>query len=253
MRALPIPTPLRDRIASLVLVESDAASDSPAVLPSSAVVLGVQWQGRLCGPEGLLGRAGVTGLQRAPRRYVAVGRTSSVLVRFTPGGAALLGVPLVELRDRSVALDELLAPTRVRTLVQEVADTASPEQAGALVLRVLASLPWAPDPLVDAALWRLDRGEVESMPALAAELGASERTLERRFLARVGTSPKAWCGLRTFERALAGLERTRVAEAANLTALAHALGYYDQPHFIREFKRRAGVAPRAWLAQRREP
>lgn len=251
MPAIAIPAALRDRIASLELVESDAVLEGPAVLPSSAVVLGVQWRGRLRGPEGLLARAGVTGLQSAPRRYAAVERTSSLLLRFTPRGAAALGVPLVELRERSVALDDLLAPARVRTLEQAVADAESPTHAATLLLRLIAGLAWTPDPLVDAALERLERIDAPGMSTLAAELGCSPRQLERRFLARVGTSPKAWHGLRTFERALAALERPDAS--MRLTTLAHALGYYDQPHFIREFKRRAGLAPRAWLAQRGEP
>jgi AraC-like DNA-binding protein len=253
MPALAIPTALRDRIASLELVESDAALDGPAILPSSAIVLGVQWRGRLRGPEGLLDVAGVTGLQGRSRRYVPVERTSSLLMRFTPTGAAVLGVPLGELRERSVGLDQLLAPARVRTLVQEVADAESVARAGLPLLRLIASLPWTPDPLVEAALQRIDRIDAPALPELAAALGCSLRQLERRFLARVGTSAKAWRGLRTFERALAALARSHEqGGSTQLTTLAHALGYYDQPHFIREFKRRAGLAPRAWLAQHDE-
>jgi AraC-like DNA-binding protein len=68
----------------------------------------------------------------------------------------------------------------------------------------------------------------------------SERQLERRFLARVGVTPRSWATLRRFERAVALAAAT---PDAPLTNVALDAGYYDQSHFIRDVRRRAGQRP----------
>jgi AraC-like DNA-binding protein len=74
----------------------------------------------------------------------------------------------------------------------------------------------------------------------AALLGCDLRTLQRLFRAYVGVSPK-WV-----------IQRYRLHEAAQqladgavagMTELALRLGYFDQAHFIRDFKAVVGRAP----------
>jgi AraC-like DNA-binding protein len=36
---------------------------------------------------------------------------------------------------------------------------------------------------------------------------------------------------------------------ANLSRIAAAHGYYDQPHLVREFQALAGCSPTAWIAE----
>lgn len=81
-------------------------------------------------------------------------------------------------------------------------------------------------------------GEPRSIPAVARKLSISGRQLERRFLARVGVSPRAYASLRRFERAVA-IAKT----APSLTRAALDAGYYDQAHFNREVRRFTGQAP----------
>jgi AraC-like DNA-binding protein len=247
--ALAVPAALRDRVATVSVVRADPAQASP-VLPGAAVVLGVQWVGQLAGPGGTLSSAGVTGLQEAARTYRATGPTTSILVRFTPLGATSLGAPVSMLSGQSVALDALLAPAVVRDLVARVQDAPSGHHAARHVIDLLQLLPVHKDPLVARALTLLD-SDTYSVRDLARALGISERQLERRFLAQVGLTPKSWSLLRRFER---GVERLRHAgPRATLTDTAHDLGYFDQPHFIREFKRRVSLPPRAWLAAQPSP
>lgn len=75
---------------------------------------------------------------------------------------------------------------------------------------------------------------------IAAECGLSPRQVERTLLSAAGLPPKSLARLIRFEQA-----RDRIAARPDLslTSLAYDLGYADQAHFIRDFKRLAGHTP----------
>ena len=226
------------------VVENAAGED--AVLPSTSAVLGFQFRGRVRAGDELLSLAGVTGLQARARTYSYLGATSSVLVRFTPQGAARLGVPAAELAGRSVPLDELIPRVRAREVTERIA--AAPDDASrvATVERFLQDLPFARDPVVTRAVELLsDPNASPSLAAIAAEVALSERQLERRFFLRVGTTPKRFARLARFQRAVSLMDF-----APGLAAVAQDAGYYDQSHFVREFRAFAGTAPAAWRGRR---
>jgi transcriptional regulator GlxA family with amidase domain len=100
--------------------------------------------------------------------------------------------------------------------------------------------------VVTHALERLsDPNGRRSLAAIAAELALSERQLERRFLLRVGMMPKRFARLARFQRAISLMD-----SASALAAVAQLAGYYDQSHFVREFRAFAGTAPAAWRGRR---
>jgi methylphosphotriester-DNA--protein-cysteine methyltransferase len=78
--------------------------------------------------------------------------------------------------------------------------------------------------------------------ALALDLGMSVDGLEKRFRRAVGASPKQLASIVRLRRAIGSHGR-----GSTLTQLAHDAGYYDQPHFIRQFVAAAGSAPKAFL------
>lgn len=229
---------LHDRVASIDVVEHHVVEYT--VLPSAGAVLGLQVRGRVRAGDELLSLVGVTGIQPRVRRYAGVGDTTSILVRFTPQGAACLGVPASELAGRSVALDELLPPARARELTERLGEGRSVRESVALAEAFLLGLPFARDRVIERAIERLDGGA--GVAAVAREVGLGERQLQRRFLQRVGITPKRFATLRRFERAVA-LART----AGSLTSAALEAGYYDQSHFIRDVRRFAGAPPHALL------
>src|SRR6185312_11001650 len=160
--------------------------------------------------------------------------------------AAGCGVPAAELANRSVPLEQLIPRARAEEVTGRIA--AAPDDASrvALVERFLRELPFARDPLVTRALERLsDPNGSPSLAAIAAELALSERQLERRFLRRVGMMPKRFARLARFQRAVSLMD----SEPA-LAAVAQHAGYYDQSHFVREFRAFAGTPPAAWRGRR---
>ncbi|HEY0464315.1 MAG TPA: helix-turn-helix domain-containing protein [Polyangiaceae bacterium] len=229
---------LRGRVASIDVVEMDGGAS--VVLPSTSVVLGFQFRGRVRTNNDTLELAGVTGIQATAKTYEYEAETGSLLVRFTPVGAACLGVPVAELTGRSVALDAILPRVRVAQAHEELAEASDAATRVAVVERLLSELPFEDDLLITRATALLAASHDEaSVSAVAVALGVSERQLERRFLARVGVTPKRFATLRRFERAVA-----RARTAPSLTTAALDAGYYDQSHFIRDFRRFAGSSPR---------
>jgi AraC-like DNA-binding protein len=72
----------------------------------------------------------------------------------------------------------------------------------------------------------------------------SQSALERRFRKVVGLSPKKFAALVRLRHAV----RLR-AGGADFTAVAHGAGYFDQAHFINDFRRVTGSAPDAFFRQ----
>lgn len=69
----------------------------------------------------------------------------------------------------------------------------------------------------------------------------SERTINYTFTHYYGFSPKTFCLILRFQNALQQLTKVSIH---SLTELAQELGYADQSHFIREFKRFNLLSPK---------
>ena len=157
------------------------------------------------------------------------------------GARRLLGVPLPELTNRLVALDDVLGPF-ANELAERLAgapDSAARHAVGQrLLARRLRDDHGAP-PEVAYALARLraTRGAAR-VEALAAEVGWSRRHLAARFRDAIGLPPKALARLIRAEHAA---QRVRAGEP--LAEVAYDCGYADQSHLNRDFRELVGCAP----------
>ena len=79
---------------------------------------------------------------------------------------------------------------------------------------------------------------------LAYTLNCSLRTLERCFKQDIGLSPKTFSRILRFQHSLKLYEQGAVS---NLTQLAYSSGFYDQPHFIKEFRLFSGMQPKHYF------
>lgn len=79
--------------------------------------------------------------------------------------------------------------------------------------------------------------------------GYSERYINRVFIEEMGFSPKVFCKIIQFQRAL---EFLNYGAPDKMTDAAVYLGYYDQPQFIRDFKAFCGVTPYKYLKMTEE-
>jgi len=170
-----------------------------------------------------------------------------ISVRFQPWGAHhFLGLPLAEIADRQTPTELLWGPPAVELeerLAQAPGDQARVASVEQFLLAQLRRHHKADvEPLV-RAVW--NRRGVVAVPQLCRDLGMSERRLERTFSAALGMTPKRFARLSRFLHAC-GVLRNR--DGAPLADVGLACGYYDQSHFIAEFRAFSGMTPREFVA-----
>lgn len=159
------------------------------------------------------------------------------------GAFRLLRLPMDELANRVVALDDLLG-ARVRELVEQLGNSGDwTERFARLDRWLLARLAEAPQPAptARAALAAIERsGGDLSIGALAAREGVSRKRLIQLCRETLGLPPKRLARVVRFERAFALMTR-RPDES--LAAIALDSGYSDQAHFNRDFRAMTGATP----------
>ena len=245
-----IPSPaLRPFVERFLVVEFPSHHDD-AHLPDVRPVAAFSFRGR-CRINGNLWVPPVafTGPRGTLRAHEHSDGHAVLLATFTPvGGSAFLRPPLEEFRESTVDLTEVLGRSEeLAQLCDEVADAASHISRVKLLEKFLLSRVrvLSPDPLVSAAVNWLRRGpQAKRIGELARYVGLSQSALERRFRRIAGVSPKRFASILRLRRAV----RLRAC-GADLTAVAHAAGYFDQSHFIHDFRRATGRAPEAFFRQ----
>jgi len=81
--------------------------------------------------------------------------------------------------------------------------------------------------------------EALNIQDLAICYGFSERYIQKLFMEWVGLTPKKFFSVRRFNKSLDLIR----SSSASLTSIAFDCGYFDQAHFIKEFKSYTGLTP----------
>jgi len=210
---------------------SERGIDHHRVLPDGCTDLVFSTlNGRVRGSAvGFMTRAIVS--QLAPREEVFG-------VRFRPAMShGLLRTPVSMLTDTIVDLESLWGK-EARTLEERLANAPSHQERIASIESVLKPGE-PPTPVQRAALWVVENRGEASAGELARHAGLSARQFRRLCIEQTGVGPKMLCRIVRFRNAANGVMR-RPANWADF-ALDH--GYYDQAHFINEFREFCGVTP----------
>ncbi len=245
-------------VASIWLHEGDSPAHRAELrLPTGAVELLINLrEDRFSLSDGGVRHAYSGALVAGPYRrayMLDTAQQSHVLgVVFRSGGARpLVNAPLHELRDRHVALEDLWGSSadRVRERALAAPDALTRLRTVESALRDrLAHSAEAAHPLAAAATaWLSGAPGRHGVAELAERVGLTQRRVEQVFRTDVGLSPKAYQRLRRFRSALASID-----DAARLGWPAFAMrhGYYDQAHFIRDFRAHCGLSPTTYLQRR---
>ncbi|MCB9751391.1 MAG: AraC family transcriptional regulator [Myxococcales bacterium] len=185
--------------------------------------------------------ASLSGVSTRRREVVFAGALDLFGVRFRPGAASRwLGVSPSELRDQVVSLSELRLD--LGCLEEQIETARSVVERAARFERWLRRAIEPPRRgLFEGAHELMQRrlGLVR-VDELAAELGTSERTLERVFRSRVGVSPKRLARLLRVGGVRLSL---KLNDDRSLADIALDAGYCDQAYFSRDFRRVVGMSP----------
>jgi AraC-like DNA-binding protein len=184
------------------------------------------------------------GANSQSRRMGFSGSVSLLGIRFREASAyPFIGIPLAEVNNQTALMD-VLGEDAVLPLYESLYHAPISEKIRQLEAWLLQRLTLgkSPDKLVWASLKRIQKG-VASMDALAESMNISQRQLERLFHQQLGFSPKTYARLLRIDAARNALKTPQ----ASLTDLGLSLGFYDQSHFIREFKTVIGMTPSAYV------
>jgi AraC-like DNA-binding protein len=173
-------------------------------------------------------------------RLIIRDHVESIVVMFQPAGFhALFGAPTAPLAETGTEGHAVLG-RRVSELHQRLGNLRTfPGRCQLLDHYFLSRLGGSGtvDPICKALhALTLTPSTVE---AVARQAGVSRRYLERKAHVYCGVSPKALTRISRFSRAL----RMRAETTQTWTQIAHAAGYHDQMHMIRDFRVFAGDAP----------
>lgn len=174
-------------------------------------------------------------------------------VHFKPGGAfPFLQLPAGELRDAHVSLDTLWGATagdlRHRLLEAETPETKFRVLEQSLLAQ--AAWPLRRHPAVVFALKEFQSvPHAQTISEVTGRIGLSPRRFIQVFSEQVGLTPKLFCRIRRFQEVLHVIGREQRIEWAEL---ALACGYFDQAHFIHDFRAFSSLNPTTYLALRGE-
>lgn len=236
------------RIIKRFLVIEFPSLHRDAHLPETEAVAAFSFRGA-CQIDGvqLAPAAAFTGPRVFLRTHEHCHSHRVLLAIFTPIGAySFLRSPLDDLAGSTVDLADLVGrPDELLRLTERLNITVNHHQRIGLVEQFLLARVQgsSPDPLMTAAVAWLERGTtLKRIDDLARYIGLSQSALERRFRRVIGVSPKKFYSLARLKRAV-----RLQATGADLTTVAHASGYFDQSHFIKEFRQMTGSAPSAFF------
>jgi AraC-like DNA-binding protein len=245
VRTFPPGAALADVVRCFQIVEAPEET-TRTLLPDPGAVIAFRYRGAaaLVGGREVtrIPDASVTGPRGTTRRIRTLAGGGLVVAKLREDGAArLLDGPVGELYGAVLSADALAPRAAVDRAAARVAEAASDAERVAAVEAFLRSLVSrrAPDPLVGAAVRaiRARRGSLR-IAGLARELGLGQDALEKRFRRTVGTSPKRLASLLRLHRAV-----ELHLGGASLSSAPYQAGYYDQSHFIREFRAVTGQPP----------
>lgn len=191
------------------------------------------------------GTSSLVGLASRPAFIPVAGNVGFFGMRFLPGKIRqFLRLPTQGLYDKSWSLREFVGSELDAVedaLLQAESFRQRIEIAESALLRLLERNEFEEDPRYLGAVDRIyqSRGKVD-VTNLANTQGISDRHLRRLFDETLGLSPKKLARVVRFQVAL---NRLQGGNVPSLLGLALELGYYDQSHFIHDFKELYGRTP----------
>jgi AraC-like DNA-binding protein len=187
----------------------------------------------------------VVGTMTVEQRFDYAPGAAVTGVRFQPGiVGSFLRVSPAEFIDRSVPLEDLW-PRRTRELEGRLDDARSIEDASELLLNNVA-VPASPLNPVQRAIGALAAAHGNAdLDELARQANLSPRQFRRRCLEESGLTPKHLARVLRFRHAC---RMARGVVPLNWSAIALDAGYFDQSHFIRDFREFMGQTPMAVLS-----
>lgn len=194
-------------------------------------------------------RAIVVGQITEPFVIQPTGYVHCFAARFYPYGFAnLVDRPVKDLANKETPIADLFGEKVARKLEEQMIAATSNEERIKIMEAFLfdrfskkSTIDCIVKNTIDALLAAKGSTPIN---ALLENNQAKRRQLERKFNKQVGLSPKQ---LGKIIRLQAALKLLLNRQSESLTSVAYESGYFDQAHFIKDFKDFTGINPKAFL------
>lgn len=233
---------------------ADASHEPQPIVPDGCVEIVLNVGDRFLRVNGgthVQPAAMLVGQLTSPVVVIPTGSVDVWGVRFQPwGAAACLAIPVDELREATVALDDVLhGLTSLASEVHDRGRAAGAEHVLRAELERWVGSRRVPDPAVRAAVELIIHApKLPSVRSLGDRLGRSTRWVQRTFRDTVGLSPKMLTRINRVQRAI----RVATSEPGKTwSAIAADVGYFDQSHLVRDFRQLVGCTPSEFTTRER--
>jgi AraC-like DNA-binding protein len=175
-------------------------------------------------------------------------QTSVIGISFRPAGAVpFLKFPSDELHNQHVSLDDVWGrlASELRERVLAAPTPREKLRVAEIMLLERAAGVFDSQPVVEYAVHNfLARPATLKIAEVTAKTGFSSRRFIELFKQHVGMPPKMFCRVRRFQSVL---KKIASGQQVRWSDLALDCGYYDQAHFIHDFRSFSGINPVKYL------
>lgn len=177
------------------------------------------------------------------------GSVKTFAIRFYPYGFAnFIKTSISDLANKETALNILLGDEKANALSEKIIqakDTAERIQLIEAFLFEMLHNKTTLDTIVKTTIDALFQSKgSKSINTILKDDPSKRRQLERNFIKQIGLSPKQ---LGKVIRLQTTLHMLLNQQSETLTEIAYESDFYDQAHFIKDFKEFTGVTPKEFL------
>lgn len=190
--------------------------------------------------------AKIIGQITQPLTMKAKGKGKSFGIWFLPHAFSMFsGIPIYEFNDKAVPLDTIFSNAFIdfvgNCLFENDLEGLLAGIDRYLIAIMQISSNSTKENLIDYAVrYILKYGGQPNLNTLVKDCNISNRYLQKIFIEKVGFSPKFFMRIVRFQQVLHYLSDRQFS---SLTSVAYQADYYDQAHFIRDFKDFTGFTP----------
>lgn len=180
------------------------------------------------------------------------GRLSEMIViQFWKGRAhPFISLPLDELKNQVVDAGEIM-DARIIDIRERLQAARSPQEKLTILMQQLEALYLSKlqvNPCTDYVVNQINNSPQQcTLKNLVEKVGYSQKHLIKLFRQQVGVTPKEFLRVVRFQKSIENIGRNPDME---WTSLAYQCGFYDQSHFIADFKAFSGFTPEEYLRNR---
>jgi AraC-like DNA-binding protein len=179
--------------------------------------------------------------------------SSMIGVHFRPGGSyPFFDFPVYELNNMTVEMD-CLWNTEIHSIREAILNEREIDNKFQILEKFFmlkGKNKLEPNLFVSYAIDQLQQSpHLWTIAQLSDKIGITQKHLISLFKKHAGLSPKSFARIARFQKVIKEVETKRSIE---WTSVAYDCGYYDQAHFIKEFKAFSGINPSAYLTQKGE-